>query len=256
MAKQSSAVSKDTAYKEDIIFFRMSCVFVLCIAAVFFYRHLYTNIDLASDIYIISRKLSSRIIAVLLSLLSVGYYAFCRYKKKDESKSTFSSGNLACLVCYISGGFLYWGTTYSVRYDALITLTIGFSLLYFIYHIYKIDFFAFSASNLLFLSTAWLFTRGAAKFLIFKALFLALCVLACFMTYKAVVRLAANNKQRKTKKVFHPVVFSFLITVVLISLSKFIGVPFITSSLMFNVIIAQYLVGGIYYTVKLFREDK
>ena len=251
MAKKGTSPSKGATYKEDIMFFRMSCVFVLCIAAVFFINHLNNSIDLACDIYILSKRTSSRIIAVLLSLLSVGYYAFCRYKKKDESESTFSSANLACLVCYISGGFIYWGTTYSPRYDALITLTVAFGLLYFIYNFYKIDFFAFSASNLLFLSTAWLFTRGSAKFFIPKIVMLVLCVVACIITCKVEKACAKKNKS-----VLHIVLFSFLITNVLIALSHFIGLRRITPSLMFITIIAQYVLGGIYYTVKLFREDK
>ena len=251
MAKKGASASKGVAYKEDILFFRMSCAFVLCIAAVFFINYLNNSIDLASDIYIISKRTSSRIIALVLALLSVGYFAFCRYKKKDESESTFSSGNLAAIVCYLSGGFIYWGTTYSPRYDALITLTISFGLLYFIYNFYKRDFFAFSVANLLFLSTAWLFTRGSAKFLVPKAIMLILCLVACLMTCKVERALAKKNKG-----VLHLVLFSFLITVVLISLSKFIGIRAITSSIMMTVIIAQYVAGGIYYTVKLFTEDK
>ena len=74
----------------------------------------------------------------------------------------------------------------------------------------------------------------------------------CFYTYKV----SAKLKGKKDKCIFEPVFFSFVLTVLFISLSKFIGVPFITSSVTMIAIIAQYVLGGIYYTVKLIREAK
>lgn len=253
MAKKHSPKKGNAQYKEDILFFRMSVFFVLCAAAVFFLLRLKDTVDLASDIYIYSKMTWCRIVSVLLAALSVGYFVFCRIRKIDESERSFSSGNLASVLCYLSGGFLYWGTTYSPRYDALITLTVAFALLYFIYHIYPRDFFVFSVSNLVFLSAAWLFTRGGVKFAIASAIALALCAVCCLWTHRQTL-ISAGSKRKK--RVFEPIFISFLVTVVLISLSKFIGVPWITYSAMMLAIIVQYAVFGIYYTVKLIREAK
>ncbi len=253
MAKSSFPKKGSTQYKDDIIFFRMSVFFVLCGVAIFFLLRLRDTVDLASDIYIWSKMLPYRIVSVVLSALSLGCFIFCKVKKIDESERSFSSGNIASVVCYLSGGFLYWGTTYSPRYDALITLTVAFALLYFIYHIFHRDFFAFSVANLVFLSTAWLFTRGGLKFVIASAIALALCAACCYSAY----RVSQSLKRKKSKGVrVEPVLVSFLITVVLISLSKFIGVPFITPTVVMLAIIVQYAAFGIYYTVKLIREAK
>ena len=252
MAKKNRSTKSNSQYKEDVLFFRMSVFFALCGVMIFFFIHLRDTVVLASDLFIMSKNLSYRIIASVLALASIAYFVLCRIKKKDESEKTFSSANIAAIVCYVTCGFLYWGTTYSPRYDALITLTVAFTLLYFIYNIYHRDFFAYSASNLVFLSTAWLFSRGGLKFVIASALFLALCAYMCFYTYKV----SAKLKGKKDKCIFEPVFFSFVLTVLFISLSKFIGVPFITSSVTMIAIIAQYVLGGIYYTVKLIREAK
>ncbi len=253
MAKSNLPKKGDAQYKEDIIFFRMSVFFVLCGAAIFFFLRLRDTVDLASDIYIWSKMLPCRIVAVVLALLSLCYFVFCKVKRFDESERSFSSGNIASVVCYLSGGFLYWGTTYSPRYDALITLTVAFTLLYFIYHHFRRDFFAFSVSNLVFLSTAWLFTRGGLKFAIASAIALAFCAACCYLAY----RVSRSLKRKKSKNCgFEPVLISFLITVVFISLSKFIGVSFVTPTVMMLAIIVQYVAFGIYYTVKLIMEAK
>lgn len=253
MSKKSSSKKDNQRYKADVLFFRMSFFVAVCIFGVVFLLQLRDSIDLASDIYILSKRLSARIVSIVLALASVGFFAYCRFKGADESEKTFSSGNIASLVCSFVGAFLYWGTTYHPRYDAMITLAVSFTVLYLIYNIYRKDFFAFSVSNLVFLSTAWCFTRGAYKFLILRTLGLVLCVACCYAAFTMSKRI----KDKKGKKLrFEPIAFSFLITVVLISLSQFIGIPFVSLSLAMNIIIAQYLAFGIYYTVKLIREEK
>lgn len=253
MSKKHKAQKVSSQYKEDILFFRMSVFFVLCGIAVFYLLRLKDSVDLASDIYIYSRMLPCRIVSVSLSLLSLCYFIFCKVKKFDESQRSFSSGNIASTICYLSGGFLYWGTTYSPRYYVMITLTAAFVLLYFIYHIYRRDFFAFSVSNLVFLSTAWLFGRGGVKFAVASAVALALCAACCFITWRYTHNLSCKKKK---KCAFYPVLVSFIITIVLISLSKFIGVPFITNTFAVVTILVQYAIFGIYYTIKLIREAK
>lgn len=248
MAK--SKENKSSArYKEDIIFFRMSALFLLvCIAVVGIFR-LKAMPSNAFHRFAHTPWVMAAVTVLLLA--AVGYWLYCKITKKDESLKSVSSINCVAVAAYIFLFTMYWGWTYSPRYGTVITLTIALPLLYFINHIYKKDFFAFSASNLIFAAAVWLFMRSGLIFTVAAAVMLPVSAFCCYYGYRLGKK---YNGAEKYKYRFEPICISFLITVVLIVLRSFVKVQFLTSSLVWIIMLFQYIAGGIYYTIKLLRE--
>lgn len=248
MAKVKEKKPSDR-YKEDIIFFRMSALFLLvCIAVVGIFR-LKSMPSNAFHRFAHNPWVMAAVTVLLLA--AVVYWLCCKKSKKDESQKSVSSINCVAIAAYIFLFTMYWGWTYSPRYGTVITLTIALPLLYFINHLYKKDFFVFSASNLIFASAIWFFMRSGLKFIIAAAVMLSVSAFCCYYGYRMSKKLNGTEKYRYR---FEPICISFLIAVVLIVLRSFVKVQFLTSSLVWIIMLFQYLAGGIYYTIKLLRE--
>lgn len=248
MAKNKS-VKSSQQYKEDIIFFRMCVLFMLvCAAVVFIFR---LKSKASNAFYRMAHQPLFISVLGIIFLLTIAYWAVCRRKKKDESEKTFASINYVAVMAYIFIFCLYWGSTLSPRYETIITLTIALPLLYFIHHIYKKDFFVFSVSNLVFAAAIWFFFRSGLIYTIAAAVTLALSAYCCYFGYRLSKKYRLSDRYHYR---FEPICISFIITVLLIVFRNFITLPFLTSSVVWMIVLFQYLAGGIYYTIKLLRE--
>lgn len=250
MAKKAKQSKKSTQqYKEDILFFRMSMLFILaCAAVIFIFRLKNTP---SNAFHRLAAQPAFLAVLAVPTVLTFVYWVICRKNHKDESERSFSSANYFAVMAYIFLFSLYWGWTLSPRYGTVITLTIALPLLYFIYHIYKRDFFIFSAANLIFLATIWFFNRGGLKYTIAAGVCLALSAYSCYYGYRMSQKYAHTESYRYS---FEPISISFLIMVVLVVLLNVLHLSFLNVYIVWIVMLFQYLTAGIYYTIKLLRE--
>lgn len=247
-------------YKEDILFFRMSSLFIVACAAIMGIFRL-TNDRMKLQFY---RLIHTPVYSVILGLLLCGTAAFFIYnkvKKKDESERTYASINYLSLVLYAVGVSVYWGYMNSPSLWVLVVVTIALTLLYMIYHIYDRDFFLFTLSNLIFLAMIWFFSLGSLFKAVVSGLFVVLAALCCVVAY----RMSRKAKEKKHGKLhYEPIYISFLITILLLVLELAGGIHSAVSAaglgasvgeaFVYGVMFFQYLAGGIYYTIKLIRE--
>lgn len=245
MAK--NRVKSTQQFKEDILFFRMSALFILaCMAIIGIF-----NLDgsaLGLSFWRLARNpLYLTVVAILLAV-SLVYTIICKKNGKDESEKTFSSANYTSVAAYIFLASLYWGFAEKTSPWVLLAATICLTLLYFIYNIYKKDFFLFSASNFIFLVTIWLFSFSGLFYKVLAAVMLAVSAYCCYYCYSKV----KTNSEKGTTVV--PVYVSFVIVAALIVFKHFISISYITSGIVTSVMLFQYLIFGIYYTIRLIRE--
>lgn len=248
MAKKINKSSQQ--YKEDIIFFRMSMLFLLTCAAVIGIFRLNGN-AIALEFYRMVRN-PVYVVAILLLFAGSAVYMYLNKKNKtDESQRSFASVNYVSVMAYIVGVSFYWGYTASPSTRFILAVTICLPLLYFIYHIYKKDFFVFSLSNFIFLCALWAFSLADIKSAVISAVLVGVSAACCVVSYNCTKKYA-GSKDYKYR--FELIPISFVITMALIVFDYFIEVSFITSTVISTIMLFQYLAGGIYYTVKLIRE--
>ena len=255
MPKNFSSKEQEKMYRADILSFRMSALFILAVIMTVVLFNLRSSI-LRVEIYSLSRKTVGRIVASCIPVLPIVWFLICKLRKVDESLRLISSANVACVVTYICALFLYWGTTYHPLPLAF-SLTICLPLLYFIYNMFEKDFFVFSLSNFVFASALYL-TRttelaGIARIIVIIAAGAALSLSAvmCYHSYRLSNKLIKNKKYKYT---FTPVYVSFVLAVVLVSLSNVMNIAFV-NQYKWYAFAAQYIIFAIYYIIKFFKGE-
>lgn len=246
MANKKNKSNKQ--YKEDVLFFRMSVLFIAaCIAIIGIFR--LNGTHLALDFWRLSRNPAYIAVISVIFVASLIYALICKKNKKNESESTFSSLNLLSITSYVFFVSMYWGFSQKISAWAILFATISALLLYFINNVFKKDFFVFSLANVVFVAAIWLFSFEGIVYNILAALVLALSAYMCFIAYK-------NGKadDKKESLCVFPVYISFVIAAAIIVFRYFILLPFLTSSLVTAILIFQYLIFGIFYTIRLIRE--
>ena len=245
-------------YKEDIITFRMSSLFVLACAAIVGIFRLNDGKNLLA-FYRLVHTTAYTVTVLLLLAASAAYLLYNKINKVDESARSYSSFNFFSVMLYVCGVSFYCGYMNNPSAWVLITATIGLSLLYMIFHIYERDFFLFTLSNLVFLTTVWTFSIGSVFNAIVSGCLVVLSALCCVYSYKQ-----SKKQPRGAKLRLEPIYISFLIAMVLLVLEIVGGIrtavdaaglgASVGDAFIYGVMFFQYLVGGIYYTIKLIKE--
>ncbi len=249
MAKTKMSKRSSKQYKQDILYFRMSCLFLLVCAAVLGIFKLSGRAGLQ-----FFRLARNPVYLVVLGALCALFFVIAyinKKNKKDESENSFAAINIASVLAYLFGISLYWGFAPVQNPWILLVATVASALLYFIYYIYKKDFFVFSLCNVIFALTVFFFSFGTLFGTILAALFLVLSVLACLYCSK---QANASKGGKGYAFRFEPTYVSFLIAVAVIVFGFFINLPVVNGSMISAILFFQYLAFGIYYTIKLIRE--
>lgn len=265
MASNSKRLEKNAKTKKsDIIFVKLSVVFFLTCALIMFIMKLsyggsQNNLGL-SFWRLCDNKVYLGILGGLF-VLSVAFFLYRKFIQKiDESMSYFASINLVALFGYALGASVFYRYIDNPHKPLLIT-TIAIIVLYYIYYIYQRDFFAFSSANLAFCLFLWLFAAkiGTTFLLVKIALVIAAAALCVYLARYA----AASNEKRKnydTKKGKKITLRTFTIWPVIVSTVIFAALLFSVSYFALNsvqimlVMLIQFILAGIFYTIKLVRE--
>lgn len=264
--KQNASALK----KNDMDFYKMSALFFLLCAAVLLILNVSTTItarhatgaNMAYELYKLFRSPAYIVVAGLLFAASAVWAIVCRVKKTDESMRVFSSVNAFAIMLYVIGFSAYFGLhIVNNPADCMFALaaTIIVGLLYYIAKIYHRDFLVFSVENALlalFLYRYWhIYTTPG---IVAKILLIAAFAAAGFAFFRLIAQKTATRT--KNGKKYAPLAFPYFISLIIWAFFMFIklpdisGAPLVSSGAMLTVMLVQYIIFAIVYTIKLIRE--
>lgn len=137
MAKK---VNDSKIKRSDVLYYRMLIVLAALIAVIFSITYV-TRTAEGSNSFVLSGAPITAIVFAGLCVPAVIFYAVCRKKGINERNRVFSSGYLLVLTLWLTSVFALYGPLSSKAAMAYIIITVA---LYYIYYIFKYEFFAFS----------------------------------------------------------------------------------------------------------------
>lgn len=252
--------------KNDAVFYRTSSLFfILCAIVLFIVRimdtaslRISTGENMAYKLYNLFRNpVYIGVIAVLL-VASFAWMIISKVKKTDESRRILTSVNALSLVLYVIAFSFYYGssggrTSVSESVFAL-TVTIVLGLIYFISKIYHKDFLVFSIENaVLSLLLYRYFDVSGTKGIIGKILLIVAALIIGIVVARK-FSLAEATRKIKIKR-YTLMSFPYFVTLAIWAISMFLnGVDFVSRGILLAVMLIQYILFAIVYTIKLIRE--
>ncbi len=246
--------------KADIDFYRMTGVFA--IACVFIVLVLRMNSTMTSyhstgnnityNFYQLCRNPIFAVFAGLVAAACVVWFVLSRIQKKDESMKLFKSSDALVLIGYFAVFWLSFGVRMnSQNHMFFIAFTIIASVLYYISRLYKSDFIFYSALNAFFAFVIY-FTADKAQ-IGYTALKIALIVLsvAAIMLFPKKNKSHFKNSKHNKALFYIPSYVSLILFVVFLFIREF---TFMTVNAMLVIMLVQYIIAGIVYTIRLIRE--
>lgn len=254
-----------TLRKSDIDFYKMSGVFA--IACVFImltlkmsstiteYRK--TGANVTYNIYKFFQHPAVWVIGAVVAIAAVVWAVYCKKNKIDERMKIFSSINAVSLVAYLAVFALCFGTVEnSDKHSFFIVFTIVAAVLYYISKSFHLDFIFYSVFNaLLALFVNFLAYRVSPLYIAIKVL-----LVVAFLIFAIVFKKKYANTHRKNKKydyLFAPAFVSLAFFAVFMFaplFARFYSPYIISSATMLTVMMIQYIVFGIVYTIRLIRQ--
>ena len=261
--------------KSDVDFYKMcgvfaaACIFIvltLKMNATTLLRHA-TGQNMTYNFYMLCRNPLFMIPVGIVAAAGIIWFIICRVKKVNESMKIFSSTDALGLICYIAVFFLCFGVELnSSRHTFFLVFTIIVSLIYYISKLYNFDFLFYSVMNALFALTLY-FTamRAEPAIVAFKIasiiVFAAVCILVPMKLSNAKVR---KGKHRRGY-LFIPVYVSLVIWAALMFWRTFVAAntpgifainspAYLTPNAMLVILLVQYIIAAIIYTLRLIRE--
>lgn len=137
MAKK---VNDSKIKRSDVLYYRMLIVLAALIAVIFSITYV-TRTAEGSNSFVLTGAPITAIVFAALCVPTVIFYAVCRKKGVNERNRVFSSGYLLGLLIWITSIFALYVPLSSKAAMAYIIIT---AALYYIYYIFKYEFFVFS----------------------------------------------------------------------------------------------------------------
>ena len=267
----SSIEKKKTAIKKsDIDFYKMSGVFALACVFVILILRMYNTItlrhstgkNLTYNIYELCRNPIFLVAGGLLFVGAAAWFVHDLVKKTDASMKLFTGYEAICIMLYLASFALTFGVEInSTRHMFFLAFTIAAACLYYISKIFHVDFIFYTVMNGIFVLSLYASSQIVTPvFLAIKAVLVVIAVAVCCYFRKKYGASAKTekhtNKRQKTSYLFFPVWISLVLWALFMFWRAFtINTPlFITTNFMLMVMLVQYLVVGIVYTIRLIRE--
>ncbi len=246
--------------KADIDFYRMTgvfaiaCVFIVLVLKMNSTMVLYhsTGNNMTYNFYMLCKNPVFAVFAGLVAAAGIAWFVLSRIQKKDESMKLIRSSDALVLIGYLAVFWLSFGVRInSQNHMFFIAFTIIASVLYYISRLYKSDFLFYSTLNALFALVLY-FTadKAGTGYTVFKAVLIALSVAAIMLFPKKNKSHFKNSKHNKAL-FYIPSYVSLLMFVVFLFIREF---TFITVNAILVIMLVQYIIASIVYTIRLIRE--
>ena len=259
--------------KSDMDFYKMSALFFLLCCALLLILKVSTTLtmrqasgeNMAYELYKLFRHPAYIAAVGVLFVGSVVWTIVVRVKKINESFRVFSSLNALALMLYVAGFSVYFGV-HIVNNPAdcmfALAVTIALALLYYVSKFFHRDFLMFSVENALLALLLYRYwhvytVRGiVGKVLLVIAFAAAGAALGNYLKKQLSRPHTGKGKDKNSTALVFPYFVSLAIWTVcmFIKLPDIKGAPLIPSGVMLTILLIQYLVFAIIYTIKLIRE--
>lgn len=159
--------------RSEVLYYRMLIVLTALIAVIFSLTYFTNTVEKYNNFTLNTAPITAMVFAGL-SVLALVYFVVQRLRGADEQHRVLSSGFLTAVMIWVASIF---GLFNRINEKKLIAYVVVSAALYFIYYLYKREFFAFSLFTALgaFLLAA-MSSASRAEHIILSALVVILCV--------------------------------------------------------------------------------
>ena len=251
--------------KADIDFYRMSGVFAIACVFIFYVLKMSatmtnyhsTGKNLTYNFYQLCRNPIFIIFAAAVAIGAIVWFAISRIKGKDESMKLFRSSDAVVLVGYLAVFALCFGVhVNSLNHSFFIAFTIIASILFYISRLYKADFTFYSCLNAFFAFAIYFIAdKAGTSYTITKIALVILSAAAILVFWKKNKSHFKNSKHNKMLFCI-PSYISLIIFAAFLFLRAYTyqSIHALTVNAMLVILLVQYLIAGIVYTIRLIRE--
>ena len=270
---QGKKTNTNSIKKSDVDFYKMSSMFFILCAMVLLIMRVSTTLaqrhasglNMAYELYKLFRHPVYIAVVSLLLVASAVWVVVSRVKKTDESLRVLSSVNALAPMLYVAYFSAYFGVKIVNNASDcmfILAVTVVLALLYYVSKIYHQDFLLFSLENALLAGLLYKYwhvytTRGIAGKVLLVIVFAAVGIAASWYIKKNCTKHPSQRiKQRSLLFFPYYISLAFWTVFMFIKISDVTGeAPLsINSTTMLTVMLAQYIVFAIVYTIKLIRE--
>ncbi len=242
--------------KSDIAYFKMSMMFFLSFISILFIARLSSSAASSTGVWFWRVCRNPAYLGVVAAIFVAAAVFFCYkkfVKKQDESLKYISSTNLLFITGYVLAASLFFGHANSPQLP-LLCGTVVLILLYYIFNIYKRDFFVYSLVNAVMFVLLWMFAfkTGVVYLLVKIALVLAMAAFVFFVKGKV----NAATVSRITQKNGKNKLFDITLLVSLAFFAVLLFLPYVytlSGAINFIIMLVQYIIAGIAFTVNLIK---
>ena len=260
---------KDSKYvlsKGDIDFYKMTGVFaVVCVFVLLTLNmqssqteRISTGRDLTHNFYNFCHSPFFIVLSLALVIGAAAWFVMCRVKKIDESRKIFTSTNCVALVAYLAFFCLCFGLKEgSTLHGLFIAVTIVLAVLYYVSKLYGMDFVVYSSVTAVMSVAVCLWAvLFDAPVVIAKVLVIAACLAGGIYFGKKIDSLKVS-KHKKASFLKFPIYIplalgtAFLFWAIVPGLQQLL---FLNRSMMLMVMVVQYIVFAIVYTIRRIKD--
>ncbi len=268
MSKKNDTNKKVHALsKSDVDFYRMCIIFaivcafvmlVLRMSATMTARH-ESGANLTYNFYMLCKQPWFLIVSALAGAAAVAWFAYSRAKKVDERYRVFTSVDALALAVYTGVFFVTFGFKLNSNYHMFFLLvTVIAAGVFFVGKIYRRDFLFFTVMNGAFAVLIYtIASKVGALYIAAKlALLIAAVVVSLYFSSKNTTRTKSSKKNGRAL-LFTPVFVSIAIWAVCMFWQLVVNLTskmYLSEPRMLVILLAQYLVAAIIYTIRLIRE--
>lgn len=252
--------------KSDIDFYKMTGVFaIVCVFVLLTLNmqssqteHIASGKDLTYNFYSFCHTPLFVVMALALAAGALAWFIYCKVKKIDESKKIFTSTNCLSIAAYLALFCACFGFVEgSTLHGFFIAVTIGAAVLYYVSKLYNADFVVFSAVTAVFAMATNLFAMMfELHIVIIKLAVIVLGIVSCIYFHKKIDSLKVS-KQKKASFLKFPVYIPLALGAIFLFWAGIPGlqnVLFLNRSMMMVVLLVQYIVFAIVYTIRRIKD--
>lgn len=254
--------------REEVSFWKKSIFFFVLVGVILFIMSISSSLverqasgnNIAFELYKLFRSPWYVVVIGVLFVASAVWVVFSKLiKKKNESLMYFGSVNAFFVMLYIAGFSFYFGhkiINSNAEVTLVLAVTIGLAVVYYVSSMFNPDFTIYTVETFL---LAFLLYKYWYVYTIPGIIGKILLIIA-FASVGAVLLPSLKKHTSRANKRLSPLCYPYWISLALWCVFMFIkinnptGIAIVNLSTMLTILLVQYIVFAIVYTIRLIKE--